>query len=156
MYYFSTLVKYAEASQPSSPSKQLLTMKSQKKEREMSPEELELYSSYLTSDKSNIVLRGMPRAQILRIKSKLNQKWLTNIMLKRKVAQISDEIIDNHLLAEKKSVIDYVLLDPAEKMRTGIYKLPHEYKTCIINRLNVKLEFLKKEAILAALTILYF
>ena len=96
MYYFSTLVKYAEASQPSSPSKQLLTMKSQKKEREMSPEELELYSSYLTSDKSNIVLRGMPRAQILRIKSKLNQKWLTNIMLKRKVAQISDELIENH------------------------------------------------------------
>ena len=31
-----------------------------------------------------------------------------------------------------------------------------EYKTCVINRLNVKLEFLKKGAILAALTILYF
>ena len=96
-YYFSTLVKYGEASQPASPTRQLLSIKSKKRELELSKEELDLYAKYLTSDKSNINLKGMPRAQVLRIKAKLNQKWLTNIMLKRKVAQISDELIENHL-----------------------------------------------------------
>ena len=96
-FNFSSLVKYGEASQPSSPTRQLLKIKSQKRALELSKEELDLYARYLTSDKSNISLKGMPRSQVLRIKAKLNQKWLTNIMLKRKVAQISDEIIDNHL-----------------------------------------------------------
>ena len=45
---------------------------------------------------STTLFTGMPRAQVARIRAKLNQKWLTNIMLKRKVAQISDELIENH------------------------------------------------------------
>ena len=35
-------------------------------------------------------------------------------------------------LAEKKAIVDYVLLDPAEKLRTGVYNIPQEYQSCII------------------------
>ena len=35
-------------------------------------------------------------------------------------------------MAEKKAVVDYVLMDPAEKLRTGIYNIPQEYQSSII------------------------
>ena len=81
---------------PCSPKRQLNWIKKHRKPVEKTPEELENYQRYLASRQTNIVLKGMPKAQVLRIKAKLNQKWLTNIMLKRKVAQISDELIENH------------------------------------------------------------
>ena len=87
---------YGEASMPCSPKRQLNWIKKYRKPVEKTSEELENYQRYLASHQTNIVLKGMPKAQVLRIKAKLNQKWLTNIMLKRKVAQISDELIENH------------------------------------------------------------
>ena len=82
---------------PCSPTRQLNWIKKFRKPVERTPEELENYQRYLNSNQTNIVLKGMPRAQVGRIKSKLNQKWLTNIMLKRKVAQISNELVENHM-----------------------------------------------------------
>ena len=35
-------------------------------------------------------------------------------------------------LAEKKSIIDYLLLDPAEKLRTNIMHTPSSYKSSVI------------------------
>jgi hypothetical protein len=60
------------------------------------PEELERYCKYVKSEHTNINLKGMSKAQMARIKSKLKQKWFTNIMLKRKVNQINDEIAEDY------------------------------------------------------------
>ena len=87
---------YSEASQPTSPVRQLKWIQQNKPNIETKPEDLEMYRNYLMSPTSNIHMRGMSRSQIARIKAKLNPKWLTEIMLKRKVAQISDELIENH------------------------------------------------------------
>ena len=87
---------FGEASMPCSPKRQLNWIKKYRKPVEKTPEELENYQRYLASPQTNIVLKGMPKAQVFRIREKLNKKWLTNIMLKRKVAQISDELIENH------------------------------------------------------------
>ena len=35
-------------------------------------------------------------------------------------------------LAEKKAIIDYLLLDPAEKLRTNIMHTPSSYKSSVI------------------------
>lgn len=35
-------------------------------------------------------------------------------------------------MAEKKSIVDYVLLDPAERLRVDILELPTKFKTSII------------------------
>ena len=35
-------------------------------------------------------------------------------------------------LAEKKSIIDYLLLDPAERLRTNIMHVPSAYKSSVI------------------------
>ena len=35
-------------------------------------------------------------------------------------------------LAEKKSIIDYLLLDPAERLRTNIMHVPSNYKSSVI------------------------
>ena len=81
---------------PNSPTRQLNWIRNYRKPVEKTSEELENYARYLASPQTNIILKGMPRAQVARIRAKLNQKWLTNIMLKRKVAQISKELVENH------------------------------------------------------------
>ena len=81
---------------PNSPTRQLNWIKKHRKPVEKTSEELENYHRYIASPATSIILKGMPKAQVARIRAKLNQKWLTNIMLKRKVAQISAELVENH------------------------------------------------------------
>ena len=88
---------FGEVSQPCSPTRQLKWIRKHRENVELHPDDLEKYVKFLKSNEGLFGLKGIPKSQIARIKSKLNKKWLTNIMLKRKVAQIGDEIMDNHV-----------------------------------------------------------
>ena len=41
-------------------------------------------------------------------------------MLKKKVASLDEEVKSDYVEASKKAVMDYILLDPEEKMRLDI------------------------------------
>lgn len=123
---------FGEASQPNSPNRQLNWIRFNRPNIDLDPDDLKKYNDYLMGNEGEVLLKGIPKDSVARIRAKLNQKWLTDIMLKRKVAQIGDELFENHLLAERKSIIDYVLLDPAENLRTGVMQVPPRYKSSIV------------------------
>ena len=95
--YRTSLRSFGEASQPCSPTRQLNWIKKHRKHTELDPEDVAKYTNYLTSNQMAVILKGIPRDQVSRIRAKLDNKWLVNIMLKRKVAQIGDDLYENYL-----------------------------------------------------------
>ena len=93
---------------------------------------MERYVNFITSDKMYINTGSLSKSQLKTIKSKLNQKWFTNIMMKRKVQLIDDEVMENYRIAEKRAIVDYVLLDPSERVRVNVLEVPHRFKTSLI------------------------
>jgi len=46
--------------------------------------------------------------------------------------QLKDEIHTNYDLAIRKSIVDYILLDPNERQRVKIQNIPKTFRLCII------------------------
>ena len=53
------------------------------------------YFDFVTSNQNHVNIGSMTKSQLKRIKSKLNQAWFRNIMMKRKVAAIDVEVQEN-------------------------------------------------------------
>ena len=53
-------------------------------------------------------------------------------MLKKRVAALDVEVKNDYVLAAKKSVMDYILLDPEERERLGISVRPESWKSRIV------------------------
>ncbi len=99
----------------------------------MTTDQFARYVHYVkTSDLVSIGKAGIPKAQMARIRSKLKNQWFTNIMLKRKIAQIHEEVHEDYRVAEKRSIVDYVLMDPSERVRVNVPKVPRMFKPSII------------------------
>ena len=80
---------------PCSPKKQLDWISVNRPNIEISPENLKRYFDFVTSNQNHINIGSMTKSQLKRIKSKLNQAWFRNIMMKRKVAAIDVEVQEN-------------------------------------------------------------
>ena len=53
-------------------------------------------------------------------------------MLKKRVNALDVEVKNDYVLAAKKSVMDYILLDPEERERLGISVRPESWKSRIV------------------------
>ena len=61
---------------------------------------------------------NITRISVLR--KRCNQDWFSNLMLKKKVASLDEEVKSDYVEASKKAVMDYILLDSEEKKRLDI------------------------------------
>jgi len=77
-------------------------------------------------------LIGLPKKQWLRIKGRLEGKWFNNLMLKKKVNAIYNEFIEEYYQSERKSIVNYVLLDPEERERVNLPKLPDPFRVLLL------------------------
>ena len=80
---------------PCSPKKQLDWISVNRPNIEISPESLKRYFDFVNSNQIHVNIGSMTKSQLKRIKSKLNQAWFRNIMMKRKVAAIDVEVQEN-------------------------------------------------------------
>ena len=78
---------------------------------EMETTALEKYVKFILSDDHNINIPPMSKSQLKRIKSNLNQAWFKNIMMKRKVAAIDKDVLENHRQAKTKILVQNDILD---------------------------------------------
>ena len=53
-------------------------------------------------------------------RKRLKQGWFTDLMLKKRVAALDAEVKSEYVLASKKAVMDYLLLDQQERSRLNI------------------------------------
>ena len=123
----------AEASQPCSPTRQLLLITKQRKDQEVSPEDLQRYVDYVKNDVSEENLPKLGKKQMARIRSKLKKHWFTNLMMKKTVTSIKNEIQADYTVAVKKAIVNYVLMDEEERRRVNIESVPSlSYRPSII------------------------
>ena len=80
---------------PCSPKKQLDWISVNRPNIEISMEASKRYFDFVTSNQNHVNIGSMTKSQLKRIKSKLNQAWFRNIMMKRKVAAIDVEVQEN-------------------------------------------------------------
>ena len=95
-FSISAYSKLNEASLPTSPTHQMNWIRENKPYIEMETTALEKYVKFILSDDHNINIPPMSKSQLKRIKSNLNQAWFKNIMMKRKVAAIDKDVLENH------------------------------------------------------------
>ena len=58
--------------------------------------------------------------RLFALRKRCNQDWFSNLMLKKKVASLDEEVKSDYVEASKKAVMDYILLDSEEKKRLDI------------------------------------
>ena len=96
LFSISAYSKLNEASLPTSPTHQMNWIRENKPYIEMETKPMENYVNFILSDDHNINIPTMSKSELKRIKSNLNQAWFKNIMMKRKVAAIDKDVLENH------------------------------------------------------------
>ncbi len=52
-------------------------------------------------------------------------------MLKKKVQAIYAEISDEYNNSEKRAIVSYILMDPDERIRVHLPRIPSSFKVCL-------------------------
>ena len=65
-------------------------------------------------------------------RTRCNPQWFTNLMLKKKVSTLDEEVRADYVVAAKKSILDYILLDKEEKERLNISVRPEAWQPRVI------------------------
>ncbi len=66
-------------------------------------------------------------------------RWFNNIMLKKKVKAIYAEIGEEYNHSEKRSIVAYILMDPDERTRINLPRIPSSFKVSISSTFYVQL-----------------
>uniref|UniRef100_A0A3Q3EKF3 Dynein axonemal heavy chain 3 n=1 Tax=Labrus bergylta TaxID=56723 RepID=A0A3Q3EKF3_9LABR len=125
-------------SRPLSPKQQLDVMYRQEekiktKEGEPNDRDLERYMHYITSGVPSSVLAPQPCQQMINIIHLLppdtedSSKTLQNVR-----ANLKDEVKINYYSSLKKSIVDYILMDPSERQRLSISNVPKPFPMRVI------------------------
>ena len=130
-----TLLKYQDASLPSSPERQLKKwLKRSQEKDEMTDSEKERYLKYINHDLAKVSVAKLSKEQVQRIHKRLNNKRKTvqNIMLRKLLAVLTQEMERDHEEAMRKAVVDYVLMDPGERKRVNVPRVPGTFERSLI------------------------
>ncbi|XP_040928837.1 dynein axonemal heavy chain 3 isoform X2 [Betta splendens] len=129
---------HTPSSRPMSPMEQLDIMRNQEKmmgvlEGEPNENELETYMHYITSGVPRSVLAPQPLQQMNNIMSLVppdTEYSLKNIQNMR--ANIEEEVKKDYYFSLKKSIVDYILMDPSERQRLSISSIPKPFPRRVI------------------------
>eukprot|EP00095_Tigriopus_kingsejongensis_P002576 maker-scaffold274_size229011-snap-gene-1.23 protein:Tk02576 transcript:maker-scaffold274_size229011-snap-gene-1.23-mRNA-1 annotation:"hypothetical protein LOTGIDRAFT_210054" len=132
---------FIQASQPCSPSRQLEQIAQARKQIKWNQgvsrgdptlDDIERYMKYILHDLNGANLARFTKHQLSRIRDKLKVEWFQNIIYKKIVGLLVQEVEDDHLLAVKTSVVQYVLMDPEERQRVGISAIPRAFPRLLV------------------------
>ncbi len=128
----------AEASQPSSPDRQLRHIAMEKNkgsityvqgvEQAPSEEDLDRYYHYIEENAP----RGQQQQQQVQQQQQLGKllrpEWQQDLLLRKLLLRQLDEAWQERERAEGVAIVNYVLMDVEERRRVGIYRLPEQFK----------------------------
>ncbi|XP_075900184.1 dynein axonemal heavy chain 3 [Nelusetta ayraudi] len=125
-------------SRPMSPQEQLNVMhgheeKMKALQTEPDGRDLERYQHYITTGISSAVLSSLPAQQltkILRLLPPDTERSSANMPTVR--ADVQDEAEKDYHLSMKKSIVDYVLMDPLERRRLSVSSIPRPFPWRVI------------------------
>ena len=69
-------------------------------------------------------LAKLSKKQLLRIRSRLRPEWFSNLMMKKLIGSLTEEVSGEYLSAVKRAVVNYVLLDAKERQRVNVHRVP--------------------------------
>ncbi|XP_059095302.1 dynein axonemal heavy chain 3-like [Tigriopus californicus] len=87
---------------------------------------------YILHDLNGANLARFSKQQLARIKLKLHSNWFKNIIYKKIVSLLVQEVEEDFLLAMKTAVVNYVLMDVDERKRVGISVIPSPFPRSVI------------------------
>ncbi|XP_037670654.1 dynein heavy chain 3, axonemal isoform X2 [Choloepus didactylus] len=124
-------------SRPMSPEEQINVMLQQEKEIESkeaipSPLDLERYSYYLTNGIPKDMIVPEDEDVMVRISKLISNKLLTSSFLEPLLSILKEEKEKDYYCSVKKSIVDYILVDPMERKRLFIESIPRLFPQRVI------------------------
>nr|XP_019946415.1 PREDICTED: dynein heavy chain 3, axonemal [Paralichthys olivaceus] len=134
-----TINLYTPSSQPLSPEEQLDIMHSQEEkmratQTEPTEEDLQRYMYYITNGVASSVLAPQPEQQMMKFLRALppdTKDTSKNIRTLR--SNLIEEIKTVYDFGLKKSIVDYILMDPSERQRLSISNIPKPFPCRVIH-----------------------
>ncbi|XP_035537407.1 dynein heavy chain 3, axonemal [Morone saxatilis] len=129
---------YTPSSRPMSPNEQLDVMYSQEEEirvtqQEPNEKDLERYMYYICTGVPSSVLAPQPDQQMMNIKCLLppdTENSSKQLLIMR--ANLEEEVERDYYFSLKKSIVDYILMDPSERQRLSISSIPEPFPRRVI------------------------
>nr|XP_046272658.1 dynein axonemal heavy chain 3 isoform X3 [Scatophagus argus] len=129
---------HVPSSRPMSPEGQLDIMYSQEKkmrsmQREPDERDLERYMYYITTGVPSSVLAPLPQQQMMNIMRLLppdTEDSGKHLQILR--ANMEEEVRRDYYFSLKKSIVDYILMDPSERQRLSIASVPKPFPMRVI------------------------
>uniref|UniRef100_A0A8C4DY39 Dynein axonemal heavy chain 3 n=1 Tax=Dicentrarchus labrax TaxID=13489 RepID=A0A8C4DY39_DICLA len=129
---------YTPSSRPMSPNEQLDVMYSQEEEirvtqREPNEKDLERYMYYICTGVPSSVLAPQPDQQMMNIMCLLppdTENSSKQLLIMR--ANLEEEVERDYYFSLKKSIVDYILMDPSERQRLSISSIPKPFPRRVI------------------------
>ncbi|XP_076997717.1 dynein axonemal heavy chain 3 [Tamandua tetradactyla] len=124
-------------SRPMSPEEQINVMLQQEmeiegKETKPSQSDLERYSYYLTKGIQKDMIAPEDEDVMVRISKLISNKLLTNPFLEPLLSILVEEKENDYYYSLKKSIVDYILMDPMERKRLFIENIPRMFPQRVI------------------------
>uniref|UniRef100_A0A3P8TPE1 Uncharacterized protein n=1 Tax=Amphiprion percula TaxID=161767 RepID=A0A3P8TPE1_AMPPE len=126
----------APSSRPISPTEQLDIMRRQEENMTQTgptDRDLERYMYYITTGVESSVLAPQPRQQMINILKLLppdSEDSGKHLQILR--ANMEEEVKKDYYLSLKKSIVDYILMDPSERQRLSIHSIPRPFPRRVI------------------------
>ena len=98
----------------------------------MTADECERYWNYVKKDIHEAKMARLGKKQLSRIRMRLRQEWFQNIMMRKLIGTLTEEVSAEYLSAVKRSVVDYVLLDAGERKRINVHRVPKRFAIRVI------------------------
>uniref|UniRef100_A0A3Q3X6X1 Dynein heavy chain linker domain-containing protein n=1 Tax=Mola mola TaxID=94237 RepID=A0A3Q3X6X1_MOLML len=122
---------------PMSPTRQLDIMQRQEKkmramEREPTERDLKRYMYYINNGIPSSVLPPMPDKQMRNIRGLLPRDTEDSKHLQIVRAKLEEEVKSVYEFGLKKSIVDYILMDAAERQRLTIFSIPKHFPSKVI------------------------